>query len=207
MSLRDPNTVDLTHQKLRLADDVRVWPVHERGKLVYRFEIPSLHKFFRVGYEEYVFISLLDGNTTVPQACGLAAATLGSAAPSSTAADAIQRWLLKNELAYLESDGPPVRNTATATPDQRPATFWSRLNPFWMKLPLPGVERWASPFLDKSTWLFSRRLVAPGMLLIVLALLMVLSHWNQFVASAGEVISTCTDVTSDWGSAPAAVNT
>ena len=70
MTGRDPNTVDLMQQRVRLAEDVKFWPVHERGELVYRLEIPSLHKFFRVGYEEYVLISLLDGETTLPQRGG-----------------------------------------------------------------------------------------------------------------------------------------
>ena len=132
MVLRDPNTLDLTHQKLRMAEDVMVWPVHERGELVYRIEIPKLHRFFRVGFEEYVFISVLDGSTSIPQACGLAAAKLGSRAPTAAQAGAIGRWLLQHELAYLDSDGPPIRrlSSAGASPtstsgNQNAATLYS----------------------------------------------------------------------------------
>ena len=71
MAKRDLSTIDLVQQKLRLAEDVMIWPVRECGELVYRFEIPALHQFFRVGYAEYVLISMLDGKTTLPEACGL----------------------------------------------------------------------------------------------------------------------------------------
>ena len=104
--------IDLAQQTIRIAEDVVVWPVQERGETAYRLEIPSLHRFFRIGYEEYVLISLLDGRTTIPQACGLAAAQgSGSRAPGSRQAEAIQRWLLKHELAYLPENGPPRRQT------------------------------------------------------------------------------------------------
>jgi putative peptide zinc metalloprotease protein len=189
MSPRDPNTIDLNQQKLRLADDVKFWPVQESGKLVYRLEIPSLHKFFRVGYEEYVFVSLLDGETTAPQACGLAASVLGSRAPTSSSADSIQRWLLNNQLAYLDSDGPPLRESAGRTGDGAEGAWWSRLNPFWMKFPLPGGAKWIQPWAERCAAVFSRRVVLPGCLLIVTALMALVAHWDRFVASAGEVFS------------------
>lgn len=114
MARRNPNTLDLTQQPLCLARDLRYWPIHQRGELVYRIEIPSLYRYFRVGYEEYLFLSLLDGQTTIPQACGLAAAQLGSRAPSAADATTICKWLLKNELAYLSTDVQPSRKSAKA---------------------------------------------------------------------------------------------
>ena len=105
MPKRDLNTIDLVQQKLRLAEDVMVWPVRECGELVYRFEIPSLHQFFRVGYAEYVLISMLDGKTTLPEACGLAASELGPDAPTAAQASTIARWLIDHQLACLE-DAP-----------------------------------------------------------------------------------------------------
>ncbi|MCP4940928.1 MAG: peptidase M50, partial [Planctomycetaceae bacterium] len=102
MAKRDLSTIDLVQQKLRLAEDVMIWPVRECGELVYRFEIPSLHQFFRVGYAEYVLISMLDGKTTLPEACGLAAAKLGPDAPTAAQASTIARWLIDHQLAHLE---------------------------------------------------------------------------------------------------------
>ncbi|MEZ6078495.1 MAG: hypothetical protein R3C56_23340 [Pirellulaceae bacterium] len=138
---RNPNTLDLTQQPLCLARDLRYWPIHQRGELVYRIEIPSLYRYFRVGYEEYLFLSLLDGQTTIPQACGLAAAQLGSRAPSAADATTICKWLLKNELAYLSTDVQPSRKSHRV--GGAATTEWSwlrRFNPFWIKVPLPKAH-------------------------------------------------------------------
>ena len=145
MATRDRNTIDLTQQKLCIAPDVMFWPVREQGELVYRIEIPKLHRFFRVGYEEYVFLSLLDGQTTIPQACGLAASKLGSRAPTTEQAKTIARWLLTNGLAHLQSDPPPTRNRKVSEPANFPQPILQvlgKVNPFWIKVPLPLSERW-----------------------------------------------------------------
>jgi putative peptide zinc metalloprotease protein len=189
MSSRDPNTIDLNQQPLRLAEDVKFWPLQENGKLVYRLEIPAQHKFFRVGYEEYVFISLLDGKTTAPQACGLAASVLGSRAPTSSSADSIQRWLLNNQLAYLQSDGPPRRDRWGHADANAAPSWWSRLNPFWMKFPLPGGAKWIEPWADRLRACFSSHAVVAGCLLILAGLVTLVVHWDRFVTSAGDILS------------------
>ena len=110
MAKRDLSTIDLGQQKLRLAEDVMVWPVRECGELVYRFEIPSQHRFFRVGYSEYVLISMLDAKQHLPEACGLAAARLGPDAPTAAQASTIARWLIDHQLACLENEANPSRS-------------------------------------------------------------------------------------------------
>ncbi len=185
MAGRDPNTLDLTQQKLRLASDLRFWPVRERGELVYRIEIPTLHRFFRVGYQEYVFLSLLDGNTTIPQACGLAAAKLGVDAPTATDAEAIARWLLTNDLAHLPNDPSPQRESVDR--DRRSAIvpkYLSRLNPFWIKVPLPRAASLIGPLCSLVSWMFATRATVVGSCAIVAGLVVLLTRWGEFVESS-----------------------
>ncbi len=156
MQRRDPNTVDLSNETLCIADDVLVWPVRERGELVYRIEIPKLHRFFRVGPNEYALISLLDGQTTLPQACGIAASKLGGEAPTSTQAKSIARWLLTNEIAHLRSEPTPTRQQTTSRgfgKNDRPVMrLLGKLNPFWMKVPLSnGVQSRGQRYLQACT--------------------------------------------------------
>ncbi len=179
MRLSDPNTRDLSEQKLALADDLLVWPVHERGKLVYRVEVPSQHRFYRIGYEEYVLISLLDGNTTIPQACGMAAAKLGKQAPTTAAAESVARWLLANQIAYLGHAGPPASH---ATSSATEATL-ERLNPFWIKWSLPQSQRWMGAIADKMRSVFRPSLVAAGICLIFLATVILACRWSEFAGS------------------------
>lgn len=190
MPKRDPNTLDLTHQQLRIADDVMVWPIREQGELVYRLEIPSLHRFFRIGYEEYVFISLLDGRRTLPQACGLAAAKLGSRAPTAAQAGTIARWLLRNELATLGSEPAPSRKHFGPSVAQE--NSWSRwlakFNPFWIKVPLPKIEHSINQIATFLSPLLHRRLVALGVVLILVAVAMLVSHAAEFVTASTRLV-------------------
>ena len=189
MAFRDPNAIDLTQTKVRLADDVVVWPVRERGKLVYRLEIPSLHRFFRIGYEEYVFISLLDGKTTVPQACGLAASKLGKQAPTTEQANSIQRWLLKNELAFISGSEQPTRDPLRPTPGAPPKSVLSQFNPFWLKLTLFRDSSWLRSLAQHLRICFSTIAVVIGLLVIAVGLMTLVSNWGRFTATTSEVFS------------------
>lgn len=185
MMSRDPNTLDLTQQKICLASDLRFWPIHQRGELVYRIEIPKLHKFFRVGYEEYVFLSLLDGQTTLPQACGLAAAKLGKRAPATSDAIAIVRWLIANELAHLPSDPTPSRTTKRSFGESGGILkLLGKWNPFWIKVPLTGTNslidvasRALSPLLGRTA-----TFVGGGVIVVAMGILM--TRWEEFSASS-----------------------
>ncbi|TWT76604.1 Peptidase family M50 [Planctomycetes bacterium CA13] len=186
-NLSRTNTVDLTKTPVRLADDVRIWPVHERGERVYRFEIPELHRFFRVGYEEYLLVSLLDGKTTLPQACGLAAAQLGSRAPTTAQAQSIVRWLLQNELAVLCDEKHPVRQPSRNRSHGESPGFLRKLNPFWIKVPLSRSDRWIQPIGKVARGLFAPFAVVVGLVCILIGVLCILLNWSEFTQASAEV--------------------
>ncbi|EMI55707.1 peptidase, M50 family [Rhodopirellula sallentina SM41] len=178
--------VELNQQKLCLAPDVRVWPVRERGETVYRIEIEGQHRFFRVGYRESYLCSLLDGNPTLAQACSLAAAELGRDAPTEKETSEIARWLLDNEIAYLAGDRPPVRDSdvgsASARADQQSAwKLLGRLNPFWIKVPIPGGGHAVKALAGALSPLLSRPMVFAGVLLMLSALVGALTHRDLFL--------------------------
>lgn len=193
MDKRDPSTIDVAQQKLRLAEDVMVWPVRECGELVYRFEIPSLHRFFRVGYAEYVLISMLDGKTTLPEACGLTAARLGSEAPTAAQAVTIARWLLDHELAYLESEVAPSRLTAVHHADRDMSdrgtrkTFLQGLNPFWLKVPFPKSGKWVPRIAERLTSVCSFRALVCSVIILGVAAWQFAVHSNLFLSTSIEV--------------------
>ncbi|TWU49216.1 biotin/lipoyl-binding protein [Rubripirellula reticaptiva] len=195
MSKQKTHTLDLAQQTIRVADDVRFWPVRERGECVYRVEIPSLRRFFRIGYEEYVFVSLLDGETSIAQACGLAASRLGKRALSIQQSTAIVRWLLENELASLAASPSPIRQPG-ARPVDAPAgsaarsgvsTWIKRLNPFWIKFPLPGFHDRLESVMPLASPLASRGFVGGAVGVICSAALTLAFCWDEFWASSSEV--------------------
>ncbi len=184
MNALDIATMDLTQQCLRLADDVRVWPVRERGELVYRIEIPGQHRFFRIGYRESYLCSLLDGVRTLPQACSLAAAHLGRDAPTSRETVEIARWLIQNEIAYIADQPPPRRGQRVSERTTARQNAWSRLlgdfNPFWMKLPLPGGGKFITAISRLLSPLLSAPVLIAGFLLIVSALIAISVQCETF---------------------------
>ncbi|TWT49073.1 HlyD family secretion protein [Rubripirellula amarantea] len=189
MASRNPNTIDLTTEKIRLADDLCFWPVHQRKTLVYRIEIPALHRFFRVGYEEYVFMSFLDGKTTLPQACGLAASKLGQDAPSADEAMTIVNWLLANELAYLASDSPPSRERLRQS--GRPKTWLARMskfNPFWIKIPIFRNDHSLSKFSAFLSPLFALKITLLCSAFIAYALGILWANRSELAASATQLL-------------------
>lgn len=185
MSQRDPNTLDLTQLAIRLAPDLRFWPIHQRGELVYRIEVPLLHRYYRVGYEEYIFLSLLDGKTTIPQACGLAAARLGTQAPTAAAAVAIAKWLLENRLAYPTSEEAPSRTLERSQARSQSGGKWlHRFNPFWIKLPLPKFESLTTACTNLLSPLFRAFATICGACFILMAVCLLCAHWAEFATSS-----------------------
>ncbi|MCM2372830.1 efflux RND transporter periplasmic adaptor subunit [Aporhodopirellula aestuarii] len=193
MQTLNQTTVELNQQRLRIAPDVRVWPVRERGETVYRIEIRGLHRFFRIGYRESYLCSLLDGKTTLAQACSIAAAKLGRDAPTETETAEIARWLLNNEIAYLDENRPPVRDPRRETPAKAattPPSAWkllARFNPFWIKVPLPGGERVVAVLSRWMAPLLSAPMVFAGMLLILSALIGIGVHRESFLRQSENI--------------------
>ena len=61
----DCKTGGLRHAVIRVRNDLRFTPQAVDSRPHYLVEDPVRSKFYRIGFSEYVFISLLDGETTV----------------------------------------------------------------------------------------------------------------------------------------------
>ncbi|QDV57166.1 efflux RND transporter periplasmic adaptor subunit [Rosistilla oblonga] len=188
----DRLTDDVSQWKPRVLPELVFWPDRAPGEIQYRIEVPSRHKFFSVGYEEYVFISLLDGKTTVAQACGRAAQTLGREALTQRQADSITQWLLQQELATL--DGVKVRSAAVPAQPNTPAKqgLWERFNPFWIKLPLPIVDHLIRSSAGLLAPIFSPLAIAAACLIMLVGIVSVAMQWDRFIASSAAIFSPST---------------
>ena len=84
MNSTDLSTCDLMTCRFRLSDELVFAPQEHAGATHYHIEVPSKNQFYRVGYAEYVLISLLDGQTTLAQAITLSVQALrGSSAAAA----------------------------------------------------------------------------------------------------------------------------
>ncbi|MEO1525358.1 MAG: efflux RND transporter periplasmic adaptor subunit [Planctomycetota bacterium] len=137
----DTNAIDLVQERVRLASDIAVWPVWECGEAFYRIESRDRRRFYRVGYREYVLLSMLDGSTNIAGACGLAASKLGTDALTSDEAESVVVWLLQEGLATV--DGAASRSSSQTANTEK--SLWKRINPFWIQVPLakssPNLRR------------------------------------------------------------------
>lgn len=189
------DSVDLTQQRVCLADDVLVWPARQQGETVFRLEIPQLHRFYQVGHSEYVFLSLLDGETTLAAACGLAAAELGPDAMTADQSESIVRWLLMEKLAYLPENGTPSRTSISRGDgaSQNEVTgikrILHRFNPFWIKLPLLRRLGPLEPVLRSMTWVMSPIAMILGCILLFIATLVVLTSDRSIFLDTASLIA------------------
>ncbi|MCC9654989.1 efflux RND transporter periplasmic adaptor subunit [Rhodopirellula halodulae] len=188
---RDPGTIDWQREPIRLADDVKVWPVRENGKPIYRLEIPTTHQFFRVGFAEYTFLSALDGKRTLAQACGLVTARMGREAPTSSQCESIARWLIENRLAHFADSPSPSRGARSVLTDaagSKNDSIWTRWNPFWIKTPIPGAASALRILAEPLRFLFAVPTVLAGLLLIAVALFGLLTNRHEFLLGASSIL-------------------
>lgn len=152
----------------------------------YHIEVPSSSKFFRIGFSEYVFISMLDGNTSFAHALAVTAQKLGPKALSENQATQTVQWLLQNGLADF-ADGTvyvdPEKN------DQNQPNLLQKLNPFFLKLPLGKPDEVLDSAQPYCRWLFHPVCVALGVFAILAALITVGSHWEAFLGSSQQIFS------------------
>jgi putative peptide zinc metalloprotease protein len=184
----DLSTRDLNTCRLKLSDELVFAPQHHADLVYYHIEAPSKGRFFRIGYPEYVFASLLDGHTTIAQAVTLSARALGPQALTQPMAVEVATWLLTNGLARLSDDPQATRHTDDGMPDQRAGAL-RNVNPFWIKIPLFQPNRVLNRLLPLTSWLFSPVVTIVGLLLICFGTMVIVTHWSRFVASSHLIFS------------------
>jgi putative peptide zinc metalloprotease protein len=174
--------------RLRLQDELIFTPQHDGDSTVYHVEYPQFSKFFRIGYAEYIFVSLLDGHTSVAEALSLTARALGPDAFSEQEATAICSWLIDSGLAYMVEPGS---ETSIGTPARRqqPSKPVNRLNPFWLKIPLFNPDRLLDRILPAVRWIHSGPIIALSLCLFGVAVCALILDWHRFVASANGVFA------------------
>ncbi|MEM6692640.1 MAG: hypothetical protein AAF664_24640, partial [Planctomycetota bacterium] len=135
---------DWSSVKLHVRDDVQFWPAHDNGEPVFRVECSATGKFFSIGYQEYLLLSLLDGTNTVVEACGQAA----RASFRSVGNDSLDRQLSRGEsLDMYQSVEVAIWAfesgilEVSGTKRDRVTESSPALNPLFVRLPVPGLAR------------------------------------------------------------------
>lgn len=185
----DISTVDLTRTCLQLRKDLTFIPQRYGGHTWVHIEVAATNSFYRVGFTEYVFLSLLDGQTTFAEALAITARTQEATALTENRAQALYRWVLEEQLGrFTETDVAEGR--FSAEPKQKSMEQKAgRWNPFWIRIPFgspDGLLRQLKPCLG---WLFSMpaTLLATGF--IIYAVIRLIAARDELALASREVFA------------------
>lgn len=176
-------TLNLNCTKMQLRDGLIFSPQTHHGQVFYHIECVESASFYRIGYAEYVFISLLDGQTTFAEALAINAQRLGAQSLTTQQATTIYLWLLEKGLgAFDDTNG---NTNPFSRPSGRGKTGNSAIpNPFWIKVPLGNPDRLIRALLPGFAWLFSPVATALGVALMIAAAWTTATNWDQFLSSS-----------------------
>ncbi|MDB5335321.1 MAG: efflux transporter, family, subunit [Planctomycetaceae bacterium] len=181
----DLSTRDLAQLRLKLADHLTFAPNRYGGTTYFHLEDRAGSQYFRLGYSEYVFISLLDGATTVSEALAATARILGRNALSEAHATAICSWLIRQDL--VQTSGSSIR-TATNRPTSKPAGSLLQ-SVFWTRIPLCHPDSLLKQFVPFCGWLYAPVTFVAWLLVMACAAFAVSGQWDRVVAASSGVFS------------------
>jgi putative peptide zinc metalloprotease protein len=182
----DRATHEIGRARLRLKDGLVFTPELDGERVGYRLEDPAAGRFLRVGRRESMFISLLDGRTSIAEAVSRTAAALPQDALGEAEAATVCRWLVEQGLADVID---PESGEARPTVWQRSASGGPGFNPLWIKRPLLHPDRLLDRLLPLVGWLHGPiGLVLAGLLLAAAALHLT-SAWEEFTACRRGVLA------------------
>lgn len=178
-------------QKLtpKLRSDLRFFPQRANGKPIIVVEDPIRSKFFRIGRCEYLFISMLDGQSTVIEAYEKAVAKSPNAIDdfdfSLNQAEQICKFLSNAQLIRI-ADLKSIQKRAKAN---EKAKLLSRFNPIFQKLPLAHPAKLLEQTQAIGNLLFSTPMLFVWLFLIAFASFSLSNHWQEFSAASGGILS------------------
>lgn len=183
----DPSTVELTRTRAALRPDIRFTPQHYGDELFYHLELSASSEFYRIGFTEYVFVSLLDGRTSFSAALAITAQTQGASAFSQHDAVTLYTWLLERRLITLVDDnGIPHKPKKAET---NMASRLAKCNPFWIRIPLGCPDQLLRALQPALGWLFTLPATLAALLLMTAAAFQVSSDWTRFSSASEQVFA------------------
>ena len=182
------STEELGNVRLTLRDDLSFSLQSHGGQTCYVLEDEAHGSFFRIGVAEYMFVSLLDGRTTVEQAVARTAVSMGADALSEQSAAAVCRWLIDNQLAQTDQSVSAARLNETHT--ARAAGRWKQsLNPMVVVLKLGNPEPWLEALLPLTRWMMGPIGWLVWGFVCLLGLMQVLVHSRELWQNSVQVVS------------------
>ncbi len=186
----DNSTIELTRTRMKLRSDLRFIPQQYGRETFYHIEVPGTSAFYRVGYAEYTFISLLNGDTSFAEALAIAAQVSGSDALSQEKALIVYSWLLDKKLANIADAGAQGTDVCKSLSVATQSADSSRsFNPLWIMIPVASPDRFLRAMLPYTGWMFSFSATVAGLMLMLSAGIMIRNDWTRFWKASETVFS------------------
>lgn len=188
--LPDISTVELTRTRIKLRDDLLFIPQHYGDETFYHIEVATTSDFYRIGYPEYVFVSLLNGHTSFAQALAVTSQKLGSGSLNQFQAMTVYSWLLDNGLAsFSDADAAASGGMSTVRSSGAADRWWKKLNPLWLKIPLGRPAGFLKAIQPVFGWIFSGPAFVLWTILVIAATIVLSNEWSKFWSDSANVIA------------------
>ena len=189
-AMPDISTVELSRTRLKLRDDLLFVPQRYGSETFYHLEVTTTSEYFRIGYAEYVFVSLLDGRTSFAEALAITSQQQKSSSLNQHQAMLVYSWLLDNGLASFSDAETSASGASSATRmAARPGAMLKKLNPLWLRIPLGRPEVLLKAMHPVCGWLFCGPAMCMAVILILSAGLTLRAQWEQFSDASASVIA------------------
>lgn len=183
-STADHSTIDLTRTAGRISESVRFTPQVYHDQTFYHVRNSANGTWYRIGYDEYVFLSLCDGQTSFCEALALTAQRRGASALPATQAESLYRWAIEQGIVELTEDDRPRDQHKQAA-----GTALQKLNPFWIRIPIGRPERLLDTLAPCFNWLFSPLATLLSLVLMSIAAATVFRHADRFQQAAAGILA------------------
>ncbi|NQT11230.1 MAG: biotin/lipoyl-binding protein [Planctomycetes bacterium] len=179
----DHSVRELGSTRLRLRSDLIFTPQTARGEPYYMVEDPMNSRFFRLGLQEYTFISFLDGHTTIHEALSRLSSVMPDHRLSEQDVAGICRWLAEMDLAHTAESAQAARLAQTADAVETRQRV-ARCNPLVFRLPICRPDRIFASMAPWLGWIHRPWFFVAWLALIGWGAYEVFSQGERFAASS-----------------------
>lgn len=176
MEIADHATFEIAGAKPRLRDGL-VFTFREIGGepgVIIEDELRG--RFFRVGMAEYIFLSHLDGRTSIGDALGATALQLKDRALTEDDAASLCQWLIESGVAVIGNESATRHELEHQRLGKSRLTRW--INPLMLRMPLFSPERLLRGLQPLFGWLISGTGAVIWCLLCGVAVLRIVPEWE-----------------------------
>lgn len=183
----DNSTQDLDQGVPKLRDDLVFVSQMHGGRCFVHIEASGQGKFYRIGFNEYVLISLFDGQSCFAKALAMSARKLGKDALSHEQAVRVVRWVIDNKLGTFVDGGSEGKSSFECDAEAGKASRF-KISPLTTRVRFGCPNRLIESLLPFTSWLFGRAMTILTLILIFVAGCLILFNWHEFADASQRIL-------------------